>query len=41
MKILGNKACLYVGGGITADSIVDSEWDETNHKAKTLLSILM
>jgi len=41
MKILGSRACLYVGGGITADSIVDSEWDETNHKAKTILSILM
>jgi isochorismate synthase len=40
MKILGNRACLFVGGGITADSVPENEWEETNHKAKTLLSIL-
>ena len=31
---------LYVGGGITADSDFESEWEETNLKASTLLSIL-
>ena len=41
MKMLDNRACLFVGGGITADSILENEWDETNHKATTLLSILM
>lgn len=40
MKMLDHQACLFVGGGITADSILDNEWEETNHKAKTLLSIL-
>jgi isochorismate synthase len=40
MKIFDTRACLFVGGGITADSVLETEWDETNHKAKTLLSIL-
>jgi len=41
MKLLDRRACLYVGGGITGDSVLENEWEETNHKAKTLLSILM
>jgi isochorismate synthase len=40
MKLIGNKACLFVGGGITADSIVEKEWEETQHKAQTLLGVL-
>jgi isochorismate synthase len=40
MKMLDNRACLFVGGGITAESVLENEWEETNHKAKTLLSIL-
>ena len=31
---------IYVGGGITADSTPEAEWDETCNKAHTLLSIL-
>jgi isochorismate synthase len=40
MKVLENQLALYVGGGITADSVPDDEWEETEIKAETLLSIL-
>lgn len=40
MKVLDNELMLYVGGGITADSIAADEWEETEIKADTLLSIL-
>lgn len=30
----------YVGGGITKDSIIEKEWEETNFKSQTLLSVL-
>lgn len=40
MKILNDHAVIYVGGGITSGSAPESEWEETNHKAKTLLSII-
>lgn len=35
-----NAINLYVGGGITADSIPEEEWKETELKAQTLLSQL-
>ena len=31
---------LYVGGGLTADSDVEKEWEETELKAQTLLSVI-
>lgn len=40
MQVFKNSFCLYVGGGITKDSIVEKEWEETALKAKTLLSVL-
>jgi isochorismate synthase len=40
LKVMGNQAVLYVGGGITANSEPEKEWEETNHKAKALLSIM-
>lgn len=40
MKILKDKLTLYVGGGLTAQSNPQNEWDETLLKAETLLSIL-
>ena len=40
MKIYNNSASLFVGGGITASSIPQKEWEETELKAKTLLNIL-
>jgi isochorismate synthase len=33
-----NKMFLFIGGGITADSKPEKEWDETELKAKTLLN---
>ena len=30
---------LYVGGGITADSIPEKEWEETCIKSETLFSV--
>ena len=40
MQVLENQLVLYVGGGITAESVPEDEWDETEIKAETLLSIL-
>ncbi|MGZ2368249.1 chorismate-binding protein [Ancylomarina sp. YFZ004] len=40
MKIAENQLSLFVGGGITADSIPEKEWEETQHKAQTLLSVI-
>jgi isochorismate synthase len=38
---LGQKsALLYIGGGITADSIAGNEWEETERKAVTLTNVL-
>lgn len=40
MKILNDKLALYVGGGLTAKSISEREWEETVLKAQTLLSLI-
>ncbi|WP_339610750.1 isochorismate synthase [uncultured Planktosalinus sp.] len=40
MKINKDIATLYVGGGITKDSNPEAEWNETVHKAETMLQIL-
>lgn len=40
MKVMGNQLVLYVGGGITSESIPEDEWEETEIKADTLLSIV-
>jgi len=40
MKVLENQVALYIGGGITSDSVAVDEWEETEIKAETLLSIL-
>jgi isochorismate synthase len=40
MKVLKDRLILYVGGGITHDSIAEDEWEETEIKADTLLSVL-
>ena len=39
-QLAENKAFLYVGGGLTNDSKVEDEWDETENKARTLEKIL-
>lgn len=40
MQLNENGAKLYVGGGITAQSIMSAEWNETERKAETLNSVL-
>jgi len=40
MKILDDRCVLYIGGGITQDSVPEDEWKETEIKADTLLSVL-
>lgn len=39
-QLIDQKAFLYVGGGFTKDSIPDSEWDETENKARTLINVM-
>lgn len=39
-QLIENNAYLYLGGGLTKDSNPESEWQETENKAKTLLDIL-
>ncbi len=40
MQIEKKKLSVYVGGGITKDSNPLNEWQETEDKSKTLLSVL-
>ncbi len=40
MEIQGNRASLFVGGGITSASNPESEWVETQNKSKTMLNTL-
>jgi isochorismate synthase len=40
MEITLREYVLYAGGGITSHSVPEKEWDETNQKAKTLLSVI-
>lgn len=39
-RLLGNTVSLFVGGGITAKSDAEAEWEETVNKSETLLSVL-
>jgi len=40
MQLTDTEAKVYVGGGITKDSIPEKEWNETVNKAKTMKNIL-
>ncbi len=40
MKVEKGQATLFVGAGITADSVPEKEWEETEVKAQTLLNVL-
>lgn len=40
MKITPDHLSLYVGGGITLESVPEDEWDETNWKAESLLGVI-
>jgi isochorismate synthase len=39
-QITADRAYLFLGGGFTADSVVESEWQETENKARTLLNVI-
>ncbi len=40
MQCKGDEIVLYVGGGITKDSIPENEWEETVNKTSTIKNIL-
>ncbi len=40
MEIFSDALVLYTGGGLTVDSQLEKEWEETERKAETLLSII-
>jgi len=40
MELINNQAIIYVGGGITKDSILEKEWLETEKKSETLLNMI-
>jgi isochorismate synthase len=40
MQLLHNKALIYVGGGITKDSIPENEWEETLNKTNAMKNVL-
>ncbi len=39
-ELFENSMNIYVGGGITASSIAEKEWEETENKSQTLLKVL-
>lgn len=41
MEVLESKFLLYVGGGITADSVAEDEWIETELKSDTMSSLIL
>ena len=40
MKVMNDRLLLYLGGGITINSLAEEEWEETEIKAETLLSVI-
>jgi isochorismate synthase len=40
MKVYPHQLVLYTGGGITADSVPKDEWEETEIKTETLMSVV-
>lgn len=41
MQLLGNRAVVYAGAGVTIDSVPDTEWEETEMKLNTLLNVIL
>ncbi|MDA3942127.1 MAG: isochorismate synthase [Bacteroidetes bacterium] len=39
MQVVDDMAYIYVGGGLTADSVAEKEWEETVLKSGTILSL--
>ena len=40
MQVLEDSAILYAGAGVTLDSVPEQEWNETEMKFNTLLSVI-
>lgn len=40
MRVFDDRLVLFVGGGITHDSVPEAEWEETEIKSETLLSVV-
>lgn len=40
LNFLNKQAYLFVGGGLTSDSVLENEWQETEHKARSLLGVM-
>lgn len=40
MQLIGDQAVMYAGAGVTADSVPESEWEETEIKLNTLLKVI-
>ena len=40
MQLFADEAWLYAGAGVTADSIPEKEWEETEMKMNTLLDVI-
>lgn len=40
MEVFPTFVVLFAGGGITADSIAEAEWEETQNKMETLLAVI-
>ncbi len=40
MQVFQKRFDLYIGGGITKDSVAEKEWEETELKSRTLLSVI-
>lgn len=41
MQIVGKRAKIYVGGGLTSRSVPEKEWQETKDKSNTMLNIVL
>ena len=40
LKFEGGEVSIFVGGGITSESIPEAEWEETQHKCQTMMALL-
>ena len=40
-EVFNDSVDIYIGGGITSESIAEKEWDETVMKSQTLLSVML
>lgn len=41
MQVLDTRAIVYAGAGVTADSVPEHEWEETEVKLNTLLNVIL